>query len=152
MAKIRQGPLKPPVAPRGILPRHPDRQRTNLLQDTRPTDPPSHGRPLASDQLPVPAENSIRRDERRHFRQRSPSEAMPRGREPPALWIREFRRCPPRCSLRTRFSSRRYAIISTCRRFTHPARATRRIRHRIESTIRRVYRDWRATEFSDSTS
>ena len=68
MPEILQGALHPPIAPRRILPRHPDGQRTNLLEDTRPSDPPSRGRPLARDQLPVPAKEGVRRDERRDLR------------------------------------------------------------------------------------
>ena len=77
MSEIRQRPLEATIAPCRILPRHPDRQRTNLLQDTRPTDPPSDGRPLARDQPPVPAEDG-----------------MPRRREPAALGIREVEALP----------------------------------------------------------
>jgi hypothetical protein len=71
------------------FPRHPDCQRTNLPQDCRPTYVPSHGRPLACDQLLVPVEDRVRSDERRDVDQRSSSEAMARRRESTSLGIGE---------------------------------------------------------------
>ena len=45
----------------------------------------------------------------------------------------------PTCSLRTRFSSRRYSMTSSWWRFTQPARVTSKIRSGTASNMDQVY-------------
>ena len=94
MPQILQRALHPPIAPRRVLPRHPHRDGTNLLQDTWPPDALSCGGPLPRDQLPVPAQEGVRGDERRDLRQHPPSEAVPGRCESTPLGIGEAQ-APP---------------------------------------------------------
>jgi len=139
MAEILQRALDPTVAPRRVLPRHSDAQLADLAEHARSADASSCDRPFPRDELPAPPQDRVWRDQRGHLRQGAPAETMPGGREAAALEVGQPQTPPPTCSLRTRFSARKYAMTSSWWRFTQPDRATRRIRSRTLSIIGPVY-------------
>ena len=67
MADILEGALYPRVAPRRILPGHAHDQTPNLGEHAAPTHPGRRVRPFAGDQLSVPAEQRVGRDDRGDF-------------------------------------------------------------------------------------
>ena len=64
MPDVLQCPAHARVAPGGILLGHPHDQAPNLHEDARTTAAPLRVRPLAGDELPMPAENRVGRDDR----------------------------------------------------------------------------------------
>jgi hypothetical protein len=69
MTQIVQRALEPRVAPARIFRRHPGHRPTNLWQHARPAGATLRVRPLAGDELPVPAQHRVWRDDRRHLHQ-----------------------------------------------------------------------------------
>ncbi len=63
--ELAQLALDPHVAPPGILPREPHDDRAELGIDGRATDVRAAVRPFAPDELAVPAQEGLRRDEER---------------------------------------------------------------------------------------
>ena len=76
MAKILKSTLHPRVAPRRILARHAHHELPDFDQDTATPGSPRRKRPLARHQLPMPAQQRVRRDERRHVTQRCSTHAI----------------------------------------------------------------------------
>ena len=65
VTKVGQGSLNPGISPRRILVRHPDCQFYNLLTNRRSPQPPAATSViLPRDQLTMPAQESVRRDDR----------------------------------------------------------------------------------------
>jgi hypothetical protein len=83
--QVAQRALDSCVAPSGILLGHPDRQVLNLLQNAGTSHTASRVRPLARDQLAMPPQNRIGRDDRRHLPQHAPPETVALGCQPPPL-------------------------------------------------------------------
>ena len=88
--EIGEGSLDSGVAPSRIVARHSDDQFLNLTGDPRSTWTASRASVvLLGDELPVPAEQSVRGDDRRDLAEASPSEWLRLSREAAALRIRE---------------------------------------------------------------
>ena len=85
MSEVLQGALDPAVAPRGILPRHPDRQMADLAQHTGASHASSLNGPFARDELPVPPHDRIRGHQGGHLRQDPSAQTVTGGRESAAL-------------------------------------------------------------------
>ena len=89
MANVLQGAEDPRVAPGGILFRHPHNQPPHLREHARTTAAPLRVRPLARDQLPMPAENRVGRDNGRDRTQTATAEPLSTRRQPTAFLIRQ---------------------------------------------------------------
>ena len=74
MTKILQRALNARIAPARILGRHPYDEAANLREHAGPSRAVLRVRPLPGDELPVPAENRVGRDDRRYLRQKSTTE------------------------------------------------------------------------------
>ena len=86
MPDVLQRALDPRVAPRRILLRHPHDQPPNLGEHAAPTRPGRRVRPLPGDQLPMPAEQRVGRDDRGDLAQRLTAQPVrPRGEPPPVV-------------------------------------------------------------------
>jgi hypothetical protein len=68
MPNILEGALDSGVAPRRILLRHPDDEPADLRQDAA-TSRTCSVRPFPRDELPMPAQNRLRRDDRGNLTQ-----------------------------------------------------------------------------------
>jgi len=79
--------LDPCVAPAGVFFRHPDNQLTDLLHHTGTTYTLSWIRPLGGDQLAVPREDRLRRDDGGDLAQGLPAQQLSFGRQSTALVI-----------------------------------------------------------------
>ena len=137
--QVLQGTLDPAVAPRGILPRHPEGQVADFAQHAWSSHTSSLRRPFTRDKLAVPPQDGVWRTSvatsRRACRPRRWPFTASRRR-----WASvSRRRRPSNCSLRTRFSSRRYSMTSSWWRFPQPARVTSTTRSPTTSTMDRVY-------------
>ena len=90
--------MDPRVTPAWILSRHPNHQASNLGEHCRSAQPlPSVG-PFPRNQLAVPPQNGIWRDDGRDVLQHAPSESVPKQRETTALIIVQPQ--PPATQLR----------------------------------------------------
>lgn len=87
MTKILERSLDARVPPARIVRRHPDNQASDLNQHSRSARPPSREGPLPRNQIAMPSENGVGRDERRNFSQHAASESLPQHGEPSALTI-----------------------------------------------------------------
>ena len=87
MAHVLQRTLDPRVATETVLGRHPDDQPSNLDEHRGSSGPLPSAGPFCGNQLAVPAENGVRRDDGRHVAQRAASESLPKHREPSTLVI-----------------------------------------------------------------
>jgi hypothetical protein len=86
VAEILERALHPRVPPRRILLRHPPYQLADFGEDTTTACSCRCVRPLAGDELPVPAEQRVGRDDRRHVAQCLPAHSVgARGESPPVL-------------------------------------------------------------------
>ena len=144
-----EGALEAHVAPTGILGCHPQDQTPNLREHVRPAGPP--GAPSTSTSVRSAADASARacppsRSWRSASRAAGQAARRPHARR--RRWssvnrVRDVRSC----SFRTRFSSRRYWMISCC-----SIGATRDMTQRrgAPESQRRVYAKWSAG-FSDTT-
>ena len=120
MPHVLQRALDPRVAPGGVLPRHADDEPADLCEHAAPTRPGRRVRPLAGDQLSVPAEQRVRSDDRGDLAQRPTAHPEgPHGEAPSVAIVRRKRRRPS-CRRKRRFSSMRYASASRSRRSSQP--------------------------------
>jgi hypothetical protein len=87
--QILQRTLEASVAPARILGRHPHDQTANLREHVGPSRPAFRVRPLPGDELPVPAENGVGRDDRRHLRQTPPAERRAQSGQAPPFVVGE---------------------------------------------------------------
>ena len=87
MPDIFQRPLDSRVAPARIVGHHADRQTPDLASYARSAGALPGVRPLAGDQLSVPSENRVGRDERGELVQRAATEPVSQHRQTPALSI-----------------------------------------------------------------
>ena len=87
MTDILEGALNPRVAPRRVLLGHPQDQPPDLGEHARTTAPPLRVRPLPRDQLPMPAENRVGRDDRRDLTEAATAQPVPVPRQPTAFFI-----------------------------------------------------------------
>src|ERR1700674_420743 len=85
MSEILERPANPAVAPGGILLRHAHDEPPDLREHTRTTAPPLRVRPLPRDQLPMPPENRVWRDDRGDLTQPPTSQPVPADGEPTPL-------------------------------------------------------------------
>ena len=85
MPEVLERALDPAVAPRGILPRHPDGELSNLAHDSRASRTPSHRGPFLSNQRAVPSEDRVGCDARRHLAYDPAPQPLSLGRETAAL-------------------------------------------------------------------
>ena len=81
MTEMLQRPLDTRISPGGILTGHPDDQTSDLKERARPPRAASRIRPLRSDELAMPAEDRVRRDDGRDLRQQSTAEPLPEDRQ-----------------------------------------------------------------------
>jgi hypothetical protein len=87
MIEVFQCTLDPRLAPARVLVRHADGQATNLRLDTWSSEPPTRISPLPRDQLAMPPENGVRRDDRGHLCEQPTTEALTDGGETPSFVI-----------------------------------------------------------------
>ena len=89
MAQVLRCALNPRIAPRRILCRHPNHERSKVsLQASTARTSASVG-PLARDQFTVPAQNRIWRDDRRHLREQPAPQSVSQLAQPPPLVVGE---------------------------------------------------------------
>src|SRR2546430_2572893 len=89
MSEVPQGALDPAVAPRGILTRHPDGQLADLAQHTWSSHASLLSGPFRRDELLMPPQDGVRRDQRRHLTQDLSSEPVAVHGESTSLGIGE---------------------------------------------------------------
>ena len=87
MPHVLQCASDPRVAPGGILLRHPHHEPADFGENARTTAPPLRIHPLVRDQLPMPSENRIRRDDRGDLAQQPPAQALSRPGQPAPVLI-----------------------------------------------------------------
>ena len=87
MADLLQFSLDPTVAPGRVVGRHADDEGADRLHDARATDAFVRVGPLRCDQTVVPAQDGVRRDDRRDLGQELSTESLALGCEPPALVV-----------------------------------------------------------------
>ena len=84
MAEVLERALDPRVAPARIVGGHPDHQAPDFHLYSGSPKPRRRVRPLPRDQLAVPSENRVRRDDRRNLRENPSAEALTDdGKTPP---------------------------------------------------------------------
>ena len=89
MAQILQRALNPCVAPRRILRRHPDDQRSKVRLQTRGTAAPTTISPLPRHELAMPAEDGVRRHECADLRKHAATKPLSKLRETSPLTVLE---------------------------------------------------------------
>ena len=134
-------------SPARILGRHPHDEAANLQEHVGPSRPALRIRPFPGDELPVPAKNrvgyTIVATSAKIRRPRGAPSTAKRRRSSSVSLTRLLRTC----AFRTRFSSRRYSMISCYPLWNQPMiDAT----SRCSGTTLRVYVNCRAM-FSDTT-
>jgi hypothetical protein len=87
MPDVLQCASEPRVTPRRVLLDHPNHQSPDLREHARTTALPLHVRPLARDQLPMPAENHVRPHDRGDLAQSSTAQPVPADGQPTPLLI-----------------------------------------------------------------
>ena len=87
MPDVLQRPLDPRVSPLRIVGRHAHHETPNLLLHARSPWALAWVRPFPGDQLPVPSQNRVGRDERRELAQHAATKALAEHRETPALVV-----------------------------------------------------------------
>lgn len=95
--------------------------------------------PFPGDQLSMPPQNRIGRDDRGHLTQPSPAQAVAAYGQSAAFIIGQPQAPATQLPAETRFSAKRYAQASCCRWFSQPASAARSIRTEARSTTVGVY-------------
>jgi hypothetical protein len=88
MAHIVECTLDPHVAPRRIVRRHPHHELPDLDQDTAPAGS-SSVRPFSGDQFAMPAQQGVRRGDRRDLPQGRTAESVRSGGQPTAIRVRK---------------------------------------------------------------
>jgi hypothetical protein len=76
-------------APACVVGRHSDDEATNLRKRVGPSEAPPRIRPFPGDQLAVPAQNGVSRDDRGHLRQQPTTERRATSRQAPSVAIGE---------------------------------------------------------------
>jgi hypothetical protein len=94
MPHVLERALDPRVAPRRILPRHPQNQSPDLDEDAATMLAGSLVRPFTDDQLPVPPQQRVRRHTRGDLAQRATPHPDGARREPPPVVIGEAKASP----------------------------------------------------------
>ena len=93
VAEVGQGAADPRVAPSRILDGHPHDQLGNRLRCQRPTTTTVGAAVvLLGDQLPIPAQDRVRRDDARDLSEDSPAELLPTYGEPTPLCVGQAER------------------------------------------------------------
>ena len=92
MPKVLQGALNPRVAPGRVLRRHAHDQQPDVCLQTWAPTAATGVRRRAGDQLAIPSENSVRRDDRGYVGQPAASEPVSKGREASPFRITESQR------------------------------------------------------------
>src|ERR1035437_3677153 len=87
MAHVLQRAGDPGVAPRGVLLGHPYHQAPDLGQHAGTTASPLRVRPFARDQLPMPPQNRVGRDDRRDLTEAATAQPVSVPRQPTAFLI-----------------------------------------------------------------
>ena len=86
MSEVLERTLDPRITPRRILLRHPPDQLTDFRENTATSHALPGVGPFPRDELPVPAEQRVRRDDRRDLAQRLPTQPVgSRGKFPPVV-------------------------------------------------------------------
>jgi len=135
MTEVLQRALDAGIAPGRILGRHSHDQASNRREHCGPSRPALRVRPFPGDELPMPAKNRIRRDNRGNLRQDPATKTRAEARQAPPFvisctrWLRS-------CAFRTRFSSRRYSTTLCCSPSSQPRRDAT---NRCSGTTDRVY-------------
>src|SRR5439155_9792830 len=88
MAHVHQRALDPCVAPGGILFRHPDDQPFDFRENAA-TSRTRRVRPFPRDELPMPAQNGVGRDDRRDRTEAPMASPMPVDGQPTTFFIGE---------------------------------------------------------------
>ena len=102
---ILQGTLDPGVASGGILLRDPDNQPADLRKDAAPSR--RRGvRPFPCDEVSMPAQNRVGRDDRRDLTEAMPAQPMPVHGQPTSFLLGQADPAA-QCARRMRFSSTR---------------------------------------------
>jgi hypothetical protein len=99
MSDVLQRALDPGVAPRRIVLRHPDDEALDFFEPAATVRPPLRVRPFPSDELPVPSEQGIGRDDRGHVTQCPTSQSVRKSRETPSVVMSQAK--PPTTQLPT---------------------------------------------------
>ena len=87
MADVLQRAEDPRVAPRGILLGHPHDQTPDLREHARTTASPLRVRPFPRDQLPMPPQNRVGRDDRGDLTKAATAQPVSVHGQPPAFLI-----------------------------------------------------------------
>lgn len=89
MTEILQRALDARVAPAWVVGRDSHHEAANLRQRGGPSGAAPRVRPFSRDELPVPAQNGVRRDNRRHLRQHPTTERRAAGSQAPSVVVSE---------------------------------------------------------------
>jgi hypothetical protein len=87
MPEVLQRAADPHVTPRWVLICHPHDETPDLQAHTLTTRFTRRVRPFARDELPMPAQNRVGRDDRGDVGQQLSTQPLPASREPPTLRI-----------------------------------------------------------------
>lgn len=116
VAEVVQRTDQPRVTPGGILRCHPDGELFHVSGHGRTPGPTARRAVgLAGDQLAVPAQDRLGRDQASELAQPATTDDPALDGQASPLVIGERRRRPPSCARRTRFSSRRKSRTSSWR-------------------------------------
>src|SRR4029450_12407339 len=99
MAQVLECALDACVAPARILGRHPDHETAYSPLQAGSPRPGLRIRPLSRDQLAVPPENRVRRDDRRDFRQHPTTETVTDHGETTTFVVAQSQLPPPQLRL-----------------------------------------------------
>ena len=89
MIQILQRALDARVAPPRVLSRHPHDEAADLREHTGPSGTPFRVRPFPGDEVPVPSQNRVGRDDRRDLRQHPTTQPFAEGGQPSPVTIRQ---------------------------------------------------------------
>ena len=92
VSNVQQRAPDPRIAPRRVLPRHPHDQGADFRPDSWTSDLPPAAVVLLGDQVPIPAQDRVRRDDARNLGQDSPAELLPSYGEPTPLRVGQAER------------------------------------------------------------
>jgi hypothetical protein len=136
MARILERTLNPRVAPGRILLGHSSDELPDLDDNTAAAGPRCPIRSFARDQLPVPPQQCVWRDDRRDLTYHLSAQPVCTYRQPSPIVVNQPRPASPCCLRRTRFSSIRYASASRSRRSNRPTTPRSRKRGRLTGRSR----------------
>lgn len=89
MTEILQRALDARVAPAWVVGRHSHHEATNLRKRVGPSEAAPRIRPFPGDQLAVPAQNGVSRDDRRHLCQQPTTESRATSSQAPSVAVGE---------------------------------------------------------------